>query len=323
MFAICIESSHKRGMGHFYRALNILEYLNRVKEKALILVNNDKASTHILDEKGISYEEVDYSDITGNWERRIIHKYKIDVWLLDKYETSLELAQHVKQEGTLLVAIDDCGRGAALVDLHFYGMLFRNHQGKRIYVGKDYLILNQEIAKYRRLRTEKKRILVTLGGSDTYGVTVKVIRLLKKRGYHADIVIGPNFRHMDLLEQEITEQFNVYRNVPSLIAKFYEYDLAITGGGVTCYEAYASGLPCIIIANEPHEIETGRYLAGFHGAKFAGYHEEITEEDLDLENLDIKGMSSAALQAAPLNGMENIYKIICSYREGKGCRTKL
>lgn len=314
MIIVCIESSHQRGMGHFYRALNILEYFRSVNESALVVINQDKTSIQILDEKEIAYEVVDYTDVASNWEKDIIQKYRADVWLLDKFQTGLELAGHIKGTGTILAAIDDCGAGAELVDLHFCAMLFRDIKGKRIFAGKEYMILNPEIAKYRKQRTEMKKLIVTLGGSDTYGVTVKVIKILKKQGQCADIVIGPNFRHRHMLEQEIDSHFIVYNTVPSLIEKFYDYDLAITGGGITCFEAIASGLPCIIVANELHEIDIGRYLASFKGAKFAGYYQDISEQDIDVGSINVREMSKAALQAVPLNGMENIYKAICNYR---------
>lgn len=314
MYIICIESSHQRGMGHFYRALIIQEYLKKKKEKNLIVVNDDKVSIKILREKNIAYETVDYSDVTSNWEKRIICKYHVNVWLLDKFETGWELVEHIKGEDIILAAIDDRGVGAKSVDLHFCGMLFHDLKGKHIYSGKDYLILNPEIAKYRRHRNELKKVIVTMGGSDTYGVTVNVVKMLKEQGYGADIIVGPGFRHMDLLEKEIDGRFSVYSSVPSLIEMFYEYDLAITGGGVTCFEANASGLPCFIIANELHEIETGKYLAGFQGARFAGYYEDISEGDFNLNNIPIREMSRAALRVLTLNGIDNIYKVIQDYR---------
>lgn len=315
MIAICVESSHKRGMGHFYRALNILEYFKNVKEQAVVIINQDTASLHILDEKQIHYEVVDYIDVTSNWEKTIIRKYKIDLWLLDKFQTCLELAKHVKEEGVVLAAIDDCGEGAGLIDVHFCSMLFQNIKGRYIYSGIEYLILNPEIAEYRRKRTEIRKILISMGGSDTYGVTIKIVKMLKKQGYGADIVIGPNFLHKSLLSKEINSGFVIYDVVPSLIEKFYEYDLAITGGGVTCFEANASGLPCIIVANELHEIEIGKYLASFKGATFAGYYKDISDKDIRIENINIEEMSIAALRAVPLNGIENVYRIIENYRE--------
>lgn len=315
MIAICIESSHQRGMGHFYRALNMLDYFAEVNEKAVIFINNDSESVKILKEKDIVYEIVAYDDTESGWEKNLIHKYHIDIWILDKFETSMELAEHVHQEGILLVAIDDKGEGSKLADLHFCGMLFQNIKGKKVYKGKEYIILNSEIKKYRRKRTTLNRILVTLGGSDTYGVTVDVVKILKKQGYSADIVVGPNFRHRELLEQYIDKKFTIYNALPSLIAKFNEYDLAVTGGGITCFEANASGLPCIVVANELHEIASGKYLATFGGVKFAGYYKDISEKDIDIAGIDIAEMSEAALRALSLDGMKNVYNKMQEYRE--------
>ena len=143
MFAVCIESSHKRGMGHFYRALIILEYLQKVKERAVLVINRDPVSIQILDEKKILYEIVDYSDVTGNWERDLVCKYQVDVWLLDKFETNVELARHVKNEKVILAAIDDCGEGASLADLHFMKRVYdfkssnRAIQKRTVSIAKD------------------------------------------------------------------------------------------------------------------------------------------------------------------------------------------
>ena len=315
MIVISIECSHKRGMGHFYRALNIRQYLGAAGEGAVIVLNDDKRAVQILESISVIYEIVDYSDITTNWEKAIIRKHGADVWMSDKFSTGAELARHVKNEGVILAAIDDCGEGADYVDLHFCAMLFHNLRGRHIYSGKEYMILNPEIARYRRRRTALNKILVTLGGSDTYGVTVKVVKILKEKGLKADIVTGPDFQHSDELNREAGTEFKVYTAVPSLIEKFFEYDLAITGGGVTCFEANASGLPCIIIANEVHEIENARYIAGYGGAKFAGYYKDIGQDSIDIRNINIKGMSMAALAAFSLNGMKNIYHVIEGYRK--------
>lgn len=315
MIVISIECSHKRGMGHFYRALNIRQYLGAAGEGAVIVLNDDKRAVQILESISVIYEIVDYSDITTNWEKAIIRKHGADVWMSDKFSTGAELARHVKNEGVILAAIDDCGEGADYVDLHFCAMLFHNLRGRHIYSGKEYMILNPEIARYRRRRTALNKILVTLGGSDTYGVTVKVVKILKEKGLKADIVTGPDFQHSDELNREAGTEFKVYTAVPSLIKKFFEYDLAITGGGVTCFEANASGLPCIIIANEVHEIENARYIAAYGGAKFAGYYKDICQDSIDIRNINIKRMSMAALAAFSLNGMKNIYHVIEGYRK--------
>ena len=48
MFAICIESSHQKGMGHLFRALNFVEELKNKQEKCVVVINENENATTIL-----------------------------------------------------------------------------------------------------------------------------------------------------------------------------------------------------------------------------------------------------------------------------------
>lgn len=310
MFAICIEGSHQRGMGHVFRAIQFVEYLKRRNEPYIILVNNDKISKDILINANMPFEVVNLLDYDSNWEKAIIRKYNVTIWFNDRMSTDIRHSKHIKAEGIKLITMDDQGTGAEIADINFGGMSIGTAlKGREVFLGTEYLILNTEIEQYRRIRNEVNKIVVTLGGSDTYGVTIKVVKILKDIGKAATIIIGPNFKHEEDLTKVINEKFKVKRNVPSLIKEFSQYDLAITGGGVTPFEANAMGLPCIIIANELHEIPIGEYLEKLGGAIFAGYYKEIREEIFS-EELDIEKMSRKALSQITLNGTENIYNLI-------------
>lgn len=316
MFALCIESSHERGMGHLFRCFSIIDYLKKNNQQFIVLINEDTSSDNLLMEKKIPYEIVNYNDLQSNWETLIINKYNINVWINDKFETSQQLCQHVKENNILLVAIDDRGMGTELADLHFAGMMnavYEKIRGKKIYTGKDYTILNPEIDIYKRARTKLQKVVVTLGGSDTYGVTLKVLKILKKYNIPADIITGPGFLNKIELINEIDDRYRIIGQVPSLIQEFSKYDLAITGGGVTCLETSASGLPSIIIANEKHEIYTGEYVASYGSALFAGHHDNINGELFTLP-LDISRMSLSGLDNFNTNGIFNMFKIIDSCR---------
>ena len=312
MLAICIEASHARGMGHLFRALNLIAYLNEKKISYIVLINEDAASLQILEKEAVAFEIVDFADETGNWEPEIIRKYGIKVWLNDKFESSYALCNHIKEAGAALAVIDDRGTGARLSDVHFAGMMFGKSEeeipGKKVFTGMKYNILNPEIEKYRRVRRDLGKIVVTLGGSDTYGATVQAVRALKKYNYAADIIVGANFKHEKELLEVIDDRYRVFWTVPSLMEAFATYDFAITGGGVTPLEANAAGLPCLIIANEPHEIVTGRHIAKLGGAVFAGYYQEMKEDMFDLSQYDIEQMSKAALTHIQMCGCEMIWQ---------------
>ena len=313
MFAVCIESSHQKGMGHLFRALNFIEYLESKKEKYVVVLNDDAKAKEILQNKNIPVETVSLDDVSGDWETRIIQQYKISVWVNDRLDTKEQHSRNVKKNNIHLVSFDDTGDGAALADINF-GMMPCNYgkslNGKIIKRGIDFFILNKDVGKYKRKRKEMKRILVTLGGSDTYGVTLKVAERLKHLNCDATIVAGPSFIHTKELEVISNGHFKIKKSLSSLVAEFHEHDLSITGGGITPFEANACGLPCLIIANEPHEVENGKFLQQLGSSDYLGYYSDIDFDYLLTKEYNIDEMSKLGMEHIPDDGVERVYNEI-------------
>ena len=314
MIAICIESSNSRGMGHLFRSLLYAEFLKKRNEQFIYLINNDEPSLKILSEKGIDYIIVDFSDIASNWEGKLIAQYDIDVWFNDKFETDYEMGKNICNCNILFCAIDDVGAGAEFCNLYFAGMIYptlHDLPGMESFGGNDYIILNPEVNRNKRKRTNISKVLITLGGSDPFGVTLEVVKEMQSFDFSIDIVVGPNFRFRKELENINRKNYRIYQNVPSLINMFYEYDLAISGGGITCCEANATGLPCIIIANAPHEINTGKYMEHLGGSIYAGEHGKWDTSVLKkIRQLPISDMSTSGMRNFDTKAIDRIFAII-------------
>ncbi|MFA9372813.1 MAG: hypothetical protein ACERKK_01530, partial [Poseidonibacter sp.] len=140
---------------------------------------------------------------------------------------------------------------------------------------------------------------------------IKVLELLKKHKIKATIHVGPSFQDTEKLQELICSDYEVINFVPSMIEEFFKYDLAITGGGVTPFEANAAGLVCLIIANELFEIQNGEYLDSIGASKFLGYYKDIDERLFsNLNSLDIVTMSKNGINQLNTMGAEKIYKEI-------------
>lgn len=295
-------------MGHFYRALNLADALAKAGISFKFYLNDHAPSLQILRERGVPYRVVNLHDFSGNWEASLIRQDDITLWVNDRLNTDARHAQNIKLAGVPLVTFDDRGTGAALANLHIAALAFDAQEhlgGDKLLHGIEYLILNSQIGNFMRLRKKLSSILVTLGGSDTYGVTVKVAKLLKKMNLGATIVVGPSFMHMDKLSEILITGFNIKRGVPSMIEEFDRHDLAITGGGITPFEANSSGLPCVVIANEALEIQAGKELERLGGSRFAGHHESLSLSLLR-ENLPLTQMSQAGMRHIGLKGTQRV-----------------
>ena len=294
-------------MGHFYRALNLAQGLRQAGKPCKFYLNRHDVSCALLQEQGHSFEIVVLNDFTSCWEHKAIANDGITCWINDRLDTDARHAAQIKAAGIPLATFDDRGSGAAQADLHIAALAFdakENLAGAKVLRGADYLVLNPAIARHARLRSSLSRILVTLGGSDTCGVTVKVVQLLAATGRGATVLLGPAFGHMAELEQVITDDFVIKRGVPSLIEEFAAHDLAVTGGGITPFEANASGLPCIVIACEMFEIPVGKALQELGGSMYAGYHENM---HLSLpDGLPLDQMSKSGIRNIGLDGTARV-----------------
>ena len=308
MFAICIESSHSRGMGHLFRGLHLATALRENGHSVKFLINNNATSLEILMKYGYEPLVVNLLDLSSGWEKSLVTKHGFRIWINDRLDTLKEHASLIKEMSIPLVTFDDRGSGAALADLHVAALSFQDYQnlaGIQVLQGVDYLILNPEISNYQRERYLPNSILVSLGGSDTYGVTVRVVEQLIARGRGATIVIGPEFSHQEALESVLTSSFEVLQGVESMAREMFRHDLAITGGGITPFEAAAAGLPCIVVANEYFEVPVCRALEGIGVAVFAGHHEHFDLSALD-RPLSLNTMSRLGLENIGLMGTKRV-----------------
>jgi len=311
MLALCVKASHQQGMGHLYRMLNLIECLRERALAHVVLVNDYKPSLEILQQRKIFHEVVPVDDLEGGWESQVIETHRIKVWVNDRLDTDVAHAKRVNRAGVRLVTFDDHGSGAALSDLHFAGLTFEGSgclKGGKVFSGINYLVLNPEIERFKRHRSAAKRILVTLGGTDTYGVTVDVVGMLEKLNREATVVLGPGFRNHEALLERKRPGFLLMTAVPSLVEEFGRHDLAVTGGGVTPFEANASGLPCLTIASEPFEVEPCRFLEKLGTSIFLGHRNELNALALEsaIRRAPIGDMSSLGMARIGTGGARNI-----------------
>lgn len=310
MFVFCIESSHARGMGHLYRSLTLADALVRMGEDVHFLINAHEASLQILKSRGHAHETVDLAPGTGGWETEAVHRLRACAWINDRLDTTLAHVERVKATGLPVVTFDDRGSGSAQSDLNVTALVFDPEevarlQGGRVLTGVDHLVLNPAIARFRRARTQLGSVLVTLGGADTYGASVKVVRLLQDQPWQVTVVLGPAFVHHEALAEVMPSHFELRHGVASMAQEMARHDLAVTGGGMTPFEANAAGLPCLVIANEPFEIPVGQALERMGGCRFAGHHEAI-DASVFRSPLDITGMSMRAMASVGLDGVQRV-----------------
>lgn len=309
VIALCIEASNQRGAGHLFRAMVLAQQLKQLGNRVHVVVNDCIQAIERLAAAGIECLVAPVGSGQG-WERELATAHGVQVWINDRLNTDLVHANDVKALGIRLVTFDDYGEGAQLADLNICSLAGDDTvkiPGHKVLTGEAWLVLPPGLSQYRRQRTVYRRLLVTMGGSDTYGVTLRIVRLLLQAGRAATVITGPLFACRDEL-RELVECTNIVvcSDVPDLGTYFHDCDLAITGGGLTAFEAAATGLPLIVVANERHEIPTARRLVDLGCACFAGFHQELDESTLLAVPKNLAAMSAAGMDNIPLDGAQRV-----------------
>ena len=104
-----------------------------------------------------------------------------------------------------------------------------------------------------------KRILITLGGEDPSNLTSWIISNLYKflNKYHVHICIGPshpNPKDVIFKSKKYLKHYTIYVSPISLVEPMSKCHIAMSAGGVTCYELIAARIAIGVIAIEEHQF---------------------------------------------------------------------
>lgn len=196
-----------------------------------------------------------------------------DLLVVDRLEVPPLIVKQLRSTARVLVSLDDTGAGHYEACIAFNGLYHcKVHRptGSRTksFFGPEYLILNPAFcAQPYEVRPELCDLLLTQGGSDTYGLIPKLAARLKpwlRRQNQATlhIHIGPAFRFHAELDRILTQIPSACRHekIPDMASFMAGMDLAISAAGMTAWELAAVGVPSILITGEAKELETSAEL---------------------------------------------------------------
>ncbi len=316
MYTICIESSHRRGLGHLFRSLILANTLRNSGNQVKFIMNKHNYSNKKIKDCGFELSTIDFR--SNYWEDKYLESNKdVSTWINDRLETSYSHSKIIKENDLKLITFDDTGEGAIKADLNVASLIFKpksDIKGKIVLQGHKYLIMDPQINKFRKLRSNLEKVLVSIGGSDTWGITLIVMKKLIKYNIKATVVLGPSFTHFGEVQKIYQAApkgfFKMYsRGVPSLIKEMDLHQIAITSAGTTPFQANALGLPCLVIASESFEIPVAKHLQNLKANFHIGYRDDIDLSILQ-SKLPINQLSKNALKNVDSLGVNRVCKFI-------------
>lgn len=171
--------------------------------------------------------------------------------------------------GAWLVFLDDTGRELPPCQVVLNSALTARPEqyprAARTLLGPDFLLLDERFAAARHpgpRRSDRPLVLVTCGGSDPTGLTLRLLEALVAAQplppCRLRVVLGPGFGPGEGVARvlaRLAEPSELLLAPPDLLPLFLECDLAVSAGGRTLYELHALGVPTLAVASAPHEAE--------------------------------------------------------------------
>jgi spore coat polysaccharide biosynthesis predicted glycosyltransferase SpsG len=146
---------------------------------------------------------------------------------------------------------------------------WRGFRGQR-HEGPEYAIVDPAFARVPKrtsIMVRHPRILISMGGSDPYGLTLQVLRALDgmQEQFHVTVAVGPAFLHEIELRTWFESARRKYesRREDSLLDLMVNSDFALVSFGTTVYELAATGLPAIALSiTEDHAQAAEIFVKG-------------------------------------------------------------
>ena len=195
--------------------------------------------------------------------------------------------------------------------------------------GPEFALLRREFWKWidwkRKFPNIAKNVLVTMGGSDPENLTLRVIQILKELnidGLRINIVLGASNPYADQIKNEINDSdidFSLKFDVKDLSELMAWADIAITAGGITCYEIAFMRLPSLVIPLAENQKGTAAFLEKSQAAVNLGWYDDLQKTDFlrSINNLISdskirKNLSENAFQLVDGKGVKRVIDRMCS-----------
>jgi UDP-2,4-diacetamido-2,4,6-trideoxy-beta-L-altropyranose hydrolase len=267
------DAYHQIGTGHIMRCFalgqmckaqgGLVTFLSRCDSNRLRQRIRDEGFEFISIEKACP-ESFDL-DIVLKKISSINQEKQNDIWLVvDGYQFNSEYQRKIREAGHRLLVVDD----TAHLDYYYADIILnQNINAKeleyscpsqtRLLLGSRYVMLRSEFmawrSRKRQIPEKVRHVLVTLGGADPDKVTLQIIRFLMEASFsdiEVKVVAGASNLNIDLLKEAVADKpfaIKILDNVQNMADLMAWADVAVTAGGITCWELAFMGVPVLIV----------------------------------------------------------------------------
>jgi spore coat polysaccharide biosynthesis protein SpsF len=283
------------GLGHVVRSLAVARQLRDAHGIGVSLALRDREpGPALVREAGFPLDLWDGRIPEGAWLRDVLGDRRAHALLLD-VRTGLAPDQLAawRRSGLLVAVLDDPSDRRLAADLAFYPPVPQVREmdwslfSGDLCAGWDWLPLRPG---FDRKLTEPHHpepcVVVTMGGSDPAGLSLRALRALERLDglLRIRLILGRGFAHRAALETLLPtlrrQTLEILEDLADMPAALADADLAVAAFGVTAWELAALGVPAILLGLSADHARSAESLHEAGMARSLGEHTMVSDADL-------------------------------------------
>jgi CMP-N-acetylneuraminic acid synthetase/spore coat polysaccharide biosynthesis predicted glycosyltransferase SpsG len=289
-----VDGSAEMGMGHVYRSLAIADALRDTSraEIAFLMTASHAEGLTTVSKYGYPVRLAGEGRLETYLEH--IRDYAPEILINDLpalEDAYLRALSHLGATTVNLVdTLDDLERTEAYAQVIVSVMSEDRETPEGFYGGPAYAILRRHFrdrGEPKELREKPRMLLLSFGGSDPQGLTLKAARALQAMADSIDIVAvaGPAFsyrREFEALAQGLSRPIPLIQQAEGhIVDLMLEADLVLCSGGMSVYEIAALGTPGLVLAQNLREESRMRSFARYGTVEYLGLGSETSEAEIE------------------------------------------
>jgi len=318
------------GFGHVMRCFALADELKESHGCDITFAMSANTAGHSMAEANgyrvlTADQDVLSNDYAG-WLKSSVDEVRARALILDIRDALPVFAlKALKDMGIIIASIDDPSERRLQADLAFYPPVPQLQRldwtgfSGRLFAGWPWVILRRQFAHPVERKTHSRPVvLVTMGGSDPAGLTLKAVSALNMLDEDLDVqvLLGPGFLHdkaLDSLVLESCRNLHLLRGVKDISRLMSQADLALASFGVTAYELAAMGVPGLFMCLTDDHVESASAFVESGMGECAGRHDMVSAKMLSTclaklirDRSRLEAMSSACMSHVDGNGARRV-----------------
>jgi len=274
--ALVVDSGKRYGLGNVNRCLSIAKVLSKNGHNPIFFTSSKSTELLIKDYgyKSILLKRLKRKTLIST----LIKKLKIKILIIDSKKKEIIDFKFLKNK-VKIVLIDNQNsiKYADLVVLPGVKEQFLNPPANCL-IGSKYIILNPNFKKIKTSKL-KNTIFISMGGSDKYDITSRIIKPLKKTklDFSAFIILGKFYSNSKKIHRILQndKRFILVDNPQNLHEIIAKCQFGIISFGITVYEAAALNIPTLVISHSFENHFSAKRIKQYGWFEYLGKYDNI------------------------------------------------